>query len=533
MKRALPYFVIVAACVLAACTRNFDKINTDPAKSSATNFDPNYLFTNVAQNYANVSEFQLYELSCMMQVFSSTLDYYSGGDKYTTFLLSYNNRFFSDGLLGASQLVELKSLALQRDPAKYANLVCMSDILFVLVMQRVTDVYGDVPYFQVGMAKQGIQLPAYDAQQDIYHNMLGKLDSAITGLDAARPLATGDLLYGGAIDKWQRLGYSLMVRVAMRLSKADPATAQLYVEKAAGKTFTGTADDAIVKFDRGVNQYNQLALDLPQVRWSQTFIDFLRAGNDPRLYTLTEKPDTGLASNSRIRAAGLGYTTASPAPAGYVQEVPVGMPNGYDIGGVHDIAAAPGYPGPTGSGTNASPLGNYARPKVTVFGVQVNVPVNILSYAQTELLLAEAAVRGWKAGGVSAAAHFKNGITAALQSQAAIDPTLAIPAEVITAYGERHPLNTAVADSALKMINTQYWAACLLDFAESWSNYRRSGYPALTPVLYPGNITNGAIPRRLTYPLSENALNHDQYQAALQRMGGTDVNTARVWWDVP
>ncbi len=528
--------------LLTGCTKNFESINTDPTRSNEENFDPNYLFTAAQRGYANITEHELYELSCMVQVLSSTLNYYGGGDKYTQQLTSYNTRFFtgtgsasgaSDGMLGAAQLVEAKSLAEKKDAAYYSNLIQMSDIMFVMIMQRITDIYGDIPYSQAGMAKYGIQYPKYDSQQDIYKDMLQRLDAAISKLDASKPLATGDLLYGGNIAKWEKLGYSLMLRVSMRLVKVDPEMARQYTEKAAGKTFTSINDNAIVKLNNDVyNPFVALQSDLYEVRWSKTFIDYLKNNNDPRLYTLTEKSDTGAVYNKDINRAPFGYTTQNPAPAGYINEVPIGMPNGFDLGGTAAITQSPGYPGPTGTGSNAYPLGNYARPKIAVFGDRKNaVPVPLITYAQTELLLAEAKARGWNVGPASAAEHFKNGITAAMQGLEQINTALAVPVDIIGNYVNNHQLDVSSTENSLKMINSEYWVSCLFDFVESWSNYRRSGYPQLVPVNYHGNITNATIPRRLTYPLTENSLNKANYQDALKRMGGSDLNTNRVWWD--
>jgi hypothetical protein len=531
MKKTIAYLPIVAALVFTGCTKNFNSINTDPTKSSQANFDPNYLFTTAEMDYADGCGDQLFEIGPMIQVLSSTLDYYGGGDKYNSFLYSYNTQVFTNGMLLAAQLVEAKSLSIGKDSVYNSNLIQMSEILFVMDLQRITDVYGDIPYSQAGMAKYGIQFPVYDKQADIYADMLKRLDAAINKLDASKPLPTGDLIYGGDIAKWKKLGYSLMLRVAMRLTKIDPTTAQAYAEKAAPGVFTGITDNAIISMDRGIGEYNQICLDMYEVRWSKTFIDYLKNNNDPRLYALTEKSDTGLANNNAIRKAGLRYTTASPAPAGTINEVPVGMPNGYDLGGTRNISTAPGYPGPNGTGGNISPLGNYARPVVALVGPQINVSVLLMTYAQTELLLAETKVRGWNTGSTSAADHFKNGVAGAMQAMTQLSTTVAIPADSIAAYTANHPLNSSSTDSSLKMINSEYWVASLWDFAESWSNFRRSGYPALTPVNYPGNITNGTIPRRLTYPLSENSLNNVNYQAALKRMGGIDLTTLRVWWD--
>ena len=71
----------------------------------------------------------------------------------------------------------------------------------------------------------------------------------------------------------------------------------------------------------------------------------------------------------------------------------------------------------------------------------------------------------------------------------------------------------------------------MMDFYESWSNWRRTGYTVLVPVNYPGNATNGTIPRRFPYPLVEAANNPTNYTAAHNAVPGGDLLTGRVWWD--
>ncbi|WP_182957081.1 RNA polymerase sigma factor [Pedobacter gandavensis] len=87
--------------------------------------------------------------------------------------------------------------------------------------------------------------------------------------------------------------------------------------------------------------------------------------------------------------------------------------------------------------------------------------------------------------------------------------------------------------NGLEMINTQYWVLnnTKLDFYESWANWRRTGFPVLTPVVYPGNATNGTIPRRFPYPVTEAASNAVNYNAAIANIPGGDLLTSRVWWD--
>jgi hypothetical protein len=79
----------------------------------------------------------------------------------------------------------------------------------------------------------------------------------------------------------------------------------------------------------------------------------------------------------------------------------------------------------------------------------------------------------------------------------------------------------------------QYWVTTgtLFEFHECWTNWRRSGTPALTPVNYPGNFTSGQIPRREVYPTSESSTNPNNLKSAVGGLSGGDTWTARVWWD--
>lgn len=99
-------------------------------------------------------------------------------------------------------------------------------------------------------------------------------------------------------------------------------------------------------------------------------------------------------------------------------------------------------------------------------------------------------------------------------------------------YLAAQPL-TGTTEEQMETIHTQFYIAHFmwLDFFEAWSNWRRTGYPELIPVNYPGNATGGVIPRRLRYPQSEMALNTENYEAAVANQG-PDLLQTRIWWDV-
>jgi hypothetical protein len=538
MKK-LSIYIFLACIVLTSCTKKFDSINTDPTQASGGNFDPNLLlptaeinYTSNIQGYSGAILFQ----SMWVQIFANAEypSYYSNGDKYVASgnILTYDASIWNNSYSSASTAKEIQNLTAENPDL--SNLSGIAFIVQLLNLELITDVYGDCPYSQALQAKTGnVVLPVYDKQSDIYPSMLNSLDSVLSTLDAGKAKPTNDLIYGGDIAKWKRFGYSLMLRMAMRLTKVDAATAQKYAEKAAaGGTFSGVADNAFVAFDHadGYNNANTSALQVPedfsQVRWSKVLIDYLKANDDPRVSVVAEVPKQGSANNLNESLDG-DHTFAKQ----------IGMPNGYDQnGGATDISKASNYPGtspadPSIAGDKEFKVGLYSRPTTALYVRDLSTPGAILTYGETELLLAEAAVRGWNVGG-TAASHYHNGVSGAIQSLAGFNAAGAIPAATAEAYATAHPLDESSATASLMQINMQYWATegTLFNFIEAWNNWRRSGYPVLTPVVYTGNFTTGQIPRREIYPSSEPSTNGENYNAAKTNMGG-DTWTTRVWWD--
>jgi len=537
MKKLLIYIGITSALLQAGCTKNFQEINTDPTQTDAAHYDPNYLLTSAqylfsSQGYS-ISLFTSMWAQTMASTSSLSSNYLSNADKYvpSSGTPDYQARLWNNNYgqsdqfwTGAGSMV-YEAASLTADDASKGNLNAICKIMKVLILQEVTDVYGDIPYSQALQGKAGVTQPVYDKQQDVYNSMLKDLEAAIGQLSASGGAVSGDLYYKGDVTKWKKFGYSLMLRLAMRLTKVDAATAKTWAEKAAtGGTFAGVADDAYIATQNSTGHDNAQArvynTDIYQTRWSKTFIDYLRANNDPRLGVIAEVPADGLAAN---QTSSPGVTTAA---------VQLGMPNGYDLnGGPTDITHAPGYPGGTGTGANATPIGKYSRPRTSMYANRSG-NIFVLTYAETELMLAEAAARGWSVGG-TALVHYRNGVSAALQSLAVLGADGAISATVADAYALAHPLNITSLDASLKQINEQYWATtgAFFLYVETWINWKRSGYPVLTPVVYQGNFSNGTIPRRQPYPPIEANLNKANYNDAVSRIGTGDNWTSRVWWD--
>ena len=156
----------------------------------------------------------------------------------------------------------------------------------------------------------------------------------------------------------------------------------------------------------------------------------------------------------------------------------------------------------------------------------------MVTASQNLLLIAEASFRGWVSSG-SAAQYFSDGIKAHMDQMATFDAGSAIPAGARDTYIAANPL---VPGRELEQINTQYWIASFLNGPEAFANFRRSGYPALTPNPYgqPSNpdVPNGTFIRRLGYPTSELSVNTANVNAAIAIMGADKLST-RLWWDKP
>jgi hypothetical protein len=215
----------------------------------------------------------------------------------------------------------------------------------------------------------------------------------------------------------------------------------------------------------------------------------MQTRNDPRLSILATRKIDG--SNNPINL--------------------IGLPNGLDANLLFQLTGE--------NDTNA-----YAEPSAIVKGFAA--PMFWQTYAEVEFMLAEAAER-WGLAGGDPEPHYNTGVRAAMKMLEIYGSEAVIDEADISAYLLANPFDPT---NAIEQINTQYWAATFLNDYESFSNWRRSGFPALTPVNYPGNATNGTIPRRMTWDESEKINNTTHYNAAII-VQGADLLTTRIWWD--
>ena len=405
------------------------------------------------------------------------------------------------------------ALTKSKDLPTRGNMYQMVRIYQSYIFMVLTDEYGDVPYSQAGAGfVERIMFPDYDRQQDIYPKIIQELTEAAAALTTTATIETGDVLYAGDVAKWKKFAYSLLLRAGMRLSKIDAAKAQSTVQAAvSGGVITANADNAYIRHDANFTQPIGATLNGSEAAnffLTKPFVDQLKNTNDPRLQAIAIRY-VG-APNGAGQTVAIGST--DPAKQ-------IGMPIGKDNTTAVTAATADGL-------VSFYDYSQVDRRRM----VKTTSPVFLVTAAQTNLLLAEARFRGWITTG-TAAQYFSDGIKAHMDQMVVYDANSAVSATARDTYVTANPLT---GGTELQQINTQYWIASFLNGPEAFANFRRSGFPALTPNPYgqPSNqdVPNGTFIRRLTYPTSELSVNTENVNEAIARQGVDKLST-RVWWD--
>jgi hypothetical protein len=342
-----------------------------------------------------------------------------------------------------------------------------------------TGLWGDLPYSEALSGDDGNFTPAYDSQQAIYNGLFADLKQANQTITGAGGFGAADLLYGGSMDGWRRFANSLRLRYAMHLTKVDPARARSEFEAAiVAPIFTSAAEEAkLAWLSAAPNQNPHHVYDQTRHgdhRVSATMIGFLKDRSDPRLPIYAQP----IADDS---VSYVGYGN--------------GLPN------------------------NSATLNSRSR--IGTYFLAPNSPSVFMSYSEVLFLRAEAALRNWNSGGGTAQSLYEAAVTANLKRFGIADAAVA-------AY-LAHPLVAWDPAKGHQLIAEQKWASLYMQGAEAFTNWRRTGFPVITPG---PAATSSAVPRRFFYPDLESSLNRTNLEAAVARQGDTQL-WGRVWFDKP
>lgn len=512
MKKVSNHILVLIVTLFSlGCDQDFDEINTN--KVDPTTLSPLFLLNQgildmrYREGTATLQDLS-YNFGIVQQIitpFGSSL----AGANYNQLNLSNSQIIWQNTYRNALKNI-VDAVEKSRDIPEEANLHHAARIWKAYAFMTLTDNYGDIPYFQGGRGFiDQVVDPAYDTQEAVYNDILKELEEASVALNPSAPTSTSEILYGGDATKWKKFGYSLMLRAAMRLSKADPAKAQSYVTKAiAGGLIDSNAENAILRNTSVFNNHIGVHLgarEKANYYLTAPFVNHLKDNNDPRLVSIAIR-HVG-ATNGTTQT--VNRITRDPSQQ-------VGMPMGHDDVSINSVLAENGVVS----------LWDFSQPNIYTV-LKIDAPQFFLTYAQTQLLLAEAAVRGWAQGNPSD--YYTRAIRANMEQMATYDSDAAIPDAEINQYIAAHPLQSG---RELEQINTEYWIASFLDGTELFANFRRSGYPLLEKNPYTGSEITGDFIRSMPYPDSERVVNNANLQEALARQGPNNLDR-RVWWDRP
>lgn len=387
----------------------------------------------------------------------------------------------------------------------------LGTILRVAIVHWVSDIYGPLPYSKV----KGSQLQVeYDTQKELYTNMLADLKAATESLEKLpgdyRRYADFDHVYGGDMRAWTRYARSLALRMSIRISGADPEMAKQYAEWAvAGGVIESNEQNATVT-----------TIDNPLYKMERDWTDS-RAGADIVAY-LSDYNDPRLSAMIRPGADGQYVGLRSPKEG---------------IKGKKEI------------------VNQYAMTNISS-----NSPIYLITASEVAFLKAEGTLLGWAMGGKTAQELYEEGVRLSFEQWGVSgadeylrstperkgfdDPY--IPSQSMPQFSSQVSVSWTSAngnpEAQKALIATQKWIALYpYNVIEAWSEWRRTGYPNLMPVVE--NASGATVAdihqvdgrdrggiRRFSYPVKEYNSNKAGVQVGIDDLGGKDDLSTDLWW---
>ncbi len=471
---------LIALLALASCKKDLERINTNP--NAPITASPDLLLRQVQYDLGDNNSYEGFVAGDPLGQYFTMVDF-NLWDRHDLNSPQYGGKpwtyLYTDLRDNENLLMQARSSSVNKvyeGPA----LIMKAYIAGIL-----TDLYGDVPYFDALKGKTGNVTPVYDKQENIYNAPDGILDDLEKGIAAIKAYTgpqtlKGDIIYKGNLTLWTKFANSLRIKYLMRSSDKNSVSAKLQPIYSEGNYIKTSSENAVFSFTDGQpNSFRMATLrigDFSLFIMSQTNEEILKKYSDPRMNVF--------------------FRPTAADPMMYK-----GLLNGQDA-----------------SKTSIT-VANYSL-SGTIFRENTGkLKANFMTDWETGFLLAEAAQRGLITADDKAL--YESGVQASFNYW-----QTTIPATYLTtsaaAYG------TAGADK-LEQIITQKWISSIINGYEGWIEWRRTGFPKLKPIAV--SLNQGVIPVRLPYPSEEAALNANSYQAAAAATNGNSVN-AKVWWQV-
>ncbi|TDO73183.1 SusD-like starch-binding protein associating with outer membrane [Flavobacterium chryseum] len=474
-KIKITAIILLLTGLTISCSEGFEELNDNP--NLISEISPGTLLNPIIYGVASQNALQSVDVTFNLMQVSLPFPSITGGLHRYDVSNNIGNSAWNNYYKWLSNIREMRMAAVKAGDVNYEAVALT---LNALVYANLTDLFGPVPMTEAVRGEDGILYPKYDTQEFIYETILADLERANTLYDVSKPMIYAeDILFQNNILKWKKFTNSLKMRLLLRVSNRTEMRA---FEKLANMSdhpeiypvFTTTAESAILKVT-GVSP-NVSPWGRPQdfnlnIKMASFFIDNLNTLEDPRRAIIATGA-TALVTN---------------APIGFK-----GITSGY-----------------------AGADSQFKYNASTLLNVQATNPMQIyiLTYAEVEFIKAELAQRGYI---TDAAGHYVKGVKAAIEQVKA------------TAPANYFDNVQAQYDGTLDRIMLQkYYALYFTDY-QQWFEYRRTGLPVLPTTT--AMLNGGIMPSRFTYPDNQQIKNTENYQEAIQMIGGDNINS-KVWWD--
>ena len=548
-------FSVVGLLLFASCSDAYmESINTDSSK--ATTLDPNAQLTAAQlQTYGDLDISETYR-SYMYAFTQQTMGCWNTtnyGGRHMMYDLDMGKVWVKFYPFAIKNLVDAEANS-ENDESRI-NINAAVKIYKVYMMSLLTDIYGDVPYFEAGRGFiDNNPTPKYDRQEDIYADFFKVLTAAAAQIGTGVDTISGDLIFGGDCAKWKKLANSLRLRFAMRISNVNPQKAQAEFEAVLqdeGGIMESSADNALVKhmevaFSFGGDAYGDYRSNALSKRFfgndpannptyiCSTLFNEMYDRNDPRALMIARfyydgvmsltSPENRIDLTDEMIETGWDLKADARTPGSYAWEP---WPRQYTSALTAQYSESdPNY---------ANNMSYASIPKLANNFMHSDDPGVVMTSAEVKFLLAEAKLNGWNVSG-DVTTLFEQGVTEAINFLTDSYDCRKVEADEINAYIENLHFSSVDDNIKRSFINTQAWILHFTNPYECWANQRRSGYPQLkSPAEYGYSnvlVDGQEIPVRLCYPRLEASYNADNYNEALERMGGTNSWNIPVWWDV-
>ncbi len=395
---------------------------------------------------------------------------------------------------------------------------------------KLTDLFGDVPYFDAGKGFESLEFvePKFDSQEEIYKSLLSDLEWAANNIniDPSALTAAGesfvsfgsfDNLFDSNLNLWIKFANSLRLKHAVRMVEKDPSFAEPIIKDVLEN------DLPLIKQGEDVALYpEKLDWQKESTHWSFREHNNLRLGSN----IWKEMSDSDDPSGSGIfdPRCLIWFEVNNEMQWNIYPQIPI-----------LDTEPSGGFPyeGSRDINYDSKGLKNiYAPFNYYLIRDDSQIPELILTAAEVKFIEAEAYARGLGVAqddgdarsaystGVATSFRFWQNLVLNTDIWANKPPILS-EGDIQAIVNTNPKISIFGNDDPLKLIYIQRW---LDSFRQPWEAYALSRRTMATP--REGAAINHF---RFAYPPSESINNPNKWAEQVSKMGSDSPNV-KVWW---